>query len=521
MLDRPARRARRHRPRPAGGGGAARPRSRRANRLAGGARSTAPVLDLVDARRSRRRARAAVAGRRWTDVVAPAARARATTSRIDFQGLLKSAVLARASGGARASSGSRSGTLREQMARPFYTETRVDPGSGGARHPQEPARCCARVGVEPTRSDFRSRRRVAGARRARAALGGDRAVRPDQSRRGLAEQALAAGAVRRVAAAIRARRARPAVGRAVGAGRGGAGGAVVDASGGAARARAARRRWPICWRCSRARVAGGLGRHRSAAHRRRRRHADRRPLRADRSRAATGRGRVDDVTRVAVRRVRVPPRAALPARDAVPRRHRRGRGAARGRRAALAAARVAQAMSAVADASARPAPRAARLRLRALSCSGFARPRRTLAGDRRRRRRCRRSAAHLGGRASREEPRSHARPGPYRFTRHPLYLGSSIMALGLAVGCRSIVVAVLVVRSTWRSTITAAIRTEEAFLTEQVRRRLRRVSAEARAPHVERRVQLRARAGATANTARCSGCSLALLLLALRRWLAR
>src|SRR5215831_5661848 len=48
------------------------------------------------------------------------------------------------------------------------------------------------------------------------------------------------------------------------------------------------------------------------------------------------------------------------------------------------------------------------------------------------------AAGHL------EKSREVTTSGPYRFTRHPLYLGSSIMALGIAVACRSIVVAVLV-----------------------------------------------------------------------------
>ena len=53
--------------------------------------------------------------------------------------------------------------------------------------------------------------------------------------------------------------------------------------------------------------------------------------------------------------------------------------------------------------------------------------------------------------------------GPYRYVGQPLYLGSSIMGLGLAIACRSVCVAALlaVYLST---TITAAIKSEEAFL---------------------------------------------------------
>jgi len=53
--------------------------------------------------------------------------------------------------------------------------------------------------------------------------------------------------------------------------------------------------------------------------------------------------------------------------------------------------------------------------------------------------------------------------GPYRFVGHPLYLGSSIMGLGLAIACNSVFVAALVALYL-STTITAAIKSEEAFL---------------------------------------------------------
>jgi protein-S-isoprenylcysteine O-methyltransferase Ste14 len=56
--------------------------------------------------------------------------------------------------------------------------------------------------------------------------------------------------------------------------------------------------------------------------------------------------------------------------------------------------------------------------------------------------------------------------GPYAFTRHPLYVGSTIIGIGLAVGSASTVVAVLIV-SYLAITLSAAIRTEEAHLTEK------------------------------------------------------
>jgi protein-S-isoprenylcysteine O-methyltransferase Ste14 len=53
--------------------------------------------------------------------------------------------------------------------------------------------------------------------------------------------------------------------------------------------------------------------------------------------------------------------------------------------------------------------------------------------------------------------------GPYRLVGHPLYLGSSVMGLGLAVACKSVIVAALVALYL-ATTITAAIKSEEAFL---------------------------------------------------------
>ena len=56
--------------------------------------------------------------------------------------------------------------------------------------------------------------------------------------------------------------------------------------------------------------------------------------------------------------------------------------------------------------------------------------------------------------------------GPYRFTRHPLYMGSALIGLGVAVACATPVVAVLVAVYL-AVTLTAAMRTEEAHLTEK------------------------------------------------------
>jgi protein-S-isoprenylcysteine O-methyltransferase Ste14 len=70
------------------------------------------------------------------------------------------------------------------------------------------------------------------------------------------------------------------------------------------------------------------------------------------------------------------------------------------------------------------------------------------------------AAGHL------EKSREVTVSGPYRFTRHPLYLGSSIMGVGVIVACQSAAVAVLVALY-MGLTISSAIRSEEAFLRER------------------------------------------------------
>jgi protein-S-isoprenylcysteine O-methyltransferase Ste14 len=67
------------------------------------------------------------------------------------------------------------------------------------------------------------------------------------------------------------------------------------------------------------------------------------------------------------------------------------------------------------------------------------------------------AAGHL------EKSREVTRSGPYRFTRHPLYLGSSFIAVGVMVAGNSVVVAI--VGTVYMvATIGTAIRTEERFL---------------------------------------------------------
>jgi len=65
-----------------------------------------------------------------------------------------------------------------------------------------------------------------------------------------------------------------------------------------------------------------------------------------------------------------------------------------------------------------------------------------------------------------EKSREVTRSGPYQFTRHPLYLGSSIIGIGIAVASASWLVAAIVL-GYLAITIAAAIRAEEAHLREK------------------------------------------------------
>lgn len=70
------------------------------------------------------------------------------------------------------------------------------------------------------------------------------------------------------------------------------------------------------------------------------------------------------------------------------------------------------------------------------------------------------AAGHL------EKSREVTTSGPYRFTRHPLYVGSAVITLGFVIASRSPWVALLAAVYL-ALTYTAAIRREEAFLTTQ------------------------------------------------------
>lgn len=70
------------------------------------------------------------------------------------------------------------------------------------------------------------------------------------------------------------------------------------------------------------------------------------------------------------------------------------------------------------------------------------------------------AAGHL------EKGREVTSSGPYAFSRHPLYLGSTMIGIGLVVAAADVFAGVIVL-GYLALTLTAAIRTEEAHLTEK------------------------------------------------------
>lgn len=65
-----------------------------------------------------------------------------------------------------------------------------------------------------------------------------------------------------------------------------------------------------------------------------------------------------------------------------------------------------------------------------------------------------------------EKGREVTSSGPYRWTRHPLYVGSALMGVGLAIASGDVTVALLI-GLYLAATLSAAIGTEEAFLREK------------------------------------------------------
>lgn len=100
--------------------------------------------------------------------------------------------------------------------------------------------------------------------------------------------------------------------------------------------------------------------------------------------------------------------------------------------------------------------------------------------------------------------------GPYRLTRHPLYLGSTLIGAGLAIGAADRAVAILVA-AYLAVTLTAAIRTEEAHLTDKFGAAYPEYRV-GRAPEVGRRFSL-ARAWRNREYRALLGLAVALALL--------
>ena len=88
------------------------------------------------------------------------------------------------------------------------------------------------------------------------------------------------------------------------------------------------------------------------------------------------------------------------------------------------------------------------------------------------------AAGHL------EKSKEVTQSGPYRYTRHPLYLGSSLIGIGMAVIANNLIVAAIVI-TYLVLTLTAAMRSEEAHLREKFGDAYD-AYAEKRAPRVER-----------------------------------
>jgi hypothetical protein len=118
------------------------------------------------------------------------------------------------------------------------------------------------------------------------------------------------------------------------------------------------------------------------------------------------------------------------------------------------------------------------------------------------------AAGHL------EKGREVTQSGPYRFTRHPLYLGSAVMGLGLAIAANSFLVAAIVA-AYLATTVRAAIATEEATLRQRFGSAYDDYAAGA-AVRVERRFSL-ARAWRNREWRAVAGLAGAFLLLLLRR----
>jgi protein-S-isoprenylcysteine O-methyltransferase Ste14 len=103
--------------------------------------------------------------------------------------------------------------------------------------------------------------------------------------------------------------------------------------------------------------------------------------------------------------------------------------------------------------------------------------------------------------------------GPYRWVAHPLYVGSSVLGIGLAVASASLV-ATMLIAAYLAITILAAVRTEEAFLHKQFGGVYEQYK-DGRVPAPPRRFSIE-RAIANGEHRTIAGIAAAVLLLALK-----
>lgn len=103
--------------------------------------------------------------------------------------------------------------------------------------------------------------------------------------------------------------------------------------------------------------------------------------------------------------------------------------------------------------------------------------------------------------------------GPYRWSAHPLYVGSSVMGAGLVIAANS-AIAALLVAIYLVATLTAAIRSEEAFLRERFGDRYETYRRAGRVDR-ERRFTVR-QALANREYRAVAGLAVVVLLLALK-----
>ena len=115
-----------------------------------------------------------------------------------------------------------------------------------------------------------------------------------------------------------------------------------------------------------------------------------------------------------------------------------------------------------------------------------------------------------------EKGREITRSGPYRWTRHPLYVGSAILAAGFVIAARSLTVGVLVA-GYLALTYGAAVRLEERVLDERFGGAYS-AYREGRAAPVARRFSL-ARARGNREHRAVAGLALGAALLVLRWWM--